>query len=210
MKEGGFVRTAAWALGILGAICLLLYLFVFDTWVVPNDDPALMASMLPTLYGNDRILVSRGSTPKIGQLARCASPDPATPYVIGRVFGLEGDTVEFKQERVYTNGKAPSNRHGCPPVSFYHPVSAQPVTLACGVEDTGAQAYSFLTNREFPEGERRARVEPGKIYLVSDNRHTHKDSRDYGQVDATTCEHVVFRLWGESFVDSSRRFTVLW
>jgi signal peptidase I len=206
----GFARTATWIAGILGAICLLLYLFVFDTWVIPNDDAALMASVLPNLFANDRILVYRGREPKLGQLARCASPDPTKPYVIGRVFGLSGDLVEIKRERVFTNGKSIPNRHGCPPMTYYHPVSGQPVTLTCGVEETGAWSYSFLLNNEFPEGERRSVVEPGKVYLVSDNRHTHKDSRDFGQLDASTCEHVVFRLWGESFTDSSRRFSVLW
>jgi signal peptidase I len=53
-------------------------------------------------------------------------------------------------------------------------------------------------------------VEPGKVFLVSDDRHIHKDSRDFGQVDGAACEHVVFRLWGESFGDSSHRFNVLW
>jgi hypothetical protein len=152
----------------------------------------------------------RGGQPKLGQLARCTSPDPTKPYVIGRVFGTAGAVVELKRERVFTNGKANASRHGCPPVTFYHPVSGQPVTLSCGVEETGAWSYSFLLNVEFPEGERRSVVEPGKLYLVSDNRHTHQDSRDFGQLDASTCEHVVFRLWGESFTDSSRRFNVLW
>ena len=53
-------------------------------------------------------------------------------------------------------------------------------------------------------------VEPGKLFLVSDDRHIHKDSRDFGGVDAATCEHVVFRLWGERFTDGSRRFNILW
>ncbi len=38
----------------------------------------------------------------------------------------------------------------------------------------------------------------------------HQDSRDFGQVDASTCEHVAFPLWGERYTDGSRRFTILW
>jgi signal peptidase I len=52
--------------------------------------------------------------------------------------------------------------------------------------------------------------EAGKLFLVSDNRSMHEDSRDFGQVDASTCEHIVFRLWGEHYTDSSRRFTIIW
>jgi signal peptidase I len=59
-------------------------------------------------------------------------------------------------------------------------------------------------------GESSAKVEAGKVFLVSDNRLMHLDSRDFGQVDVSTCSHIVYRLWGERFTDSSRRFTILW
>jgi len=31
---------------------------------------------------------------------------------------------------------------------------------------------------------------------VSDDRHVHLDSRDFGQVDPRTCQHIVFRFVG--------------
>ena len=89
---------------------LLLYLFVFDTWVVPGDDPLFTASILPTLSPEDRILTRRGSQPVVGELARCIIPDGSGKYTIGRVFGGPGDTVEISNERVAVNGKAPKTR----------------------------------------------------------------------------------------------------
>jgi signal peptidase I len=195
---------------ILGAIGLLLYLFVFDTWVIPSDDPALTASLLPTLSPDDRILTRRGGAPKVGELARCMRPDGSGKFVIGRVFGLERDDVEVNNERAATNGKGVATRFGCGKVNVVHPVSGEDVPLSCSVEDNGAFTYGVLVHPEYREGQRVAKVEPGKIYLVSDDRHIHLDSRDFGQVDATTCEHVVFRLWGQSFTDSSHRFNILW
>lgn len=205
-----FIRTVVWLGGIFGAIGLLLYLFVFDTMLVPGDDALFTASIMPTLHPEDRILVRRGSEPRSGQLVRCASPDPTVPWVIGRVMGVPGETVELRSERVYMNGKPLVSRHACEPVALNHPVSGQLVTLGCHVEESEAWTYSYLAASEYPEGTRTAVVEPGKLFLVSDNRHIHKDSRDFGQVDASTCEHVVFRLWGESFIDSHRRFTLLY
>lgn len=199
-----------WLGVILGGIGVLLYLFVFDTMVVPTDDPLLVASVAPTLYPQDRILVRRGSEVRDGQLVRCASPDPTVPYVIGRVMGMGGETVELRSERVYINGRPLVSRHACEPVTMSHPVSGQSITLACQVEETEAWTYSYLVASEYPEGARMAVVEAGKLFLVSDNRHIHKDSRDFGQIDASTCEHVVFRLWGESFLDARRRFTLLY
>jgi signal peptidase I len=208
--ESSFGRNLVWLGAILGAIGLLLYLFVFDTWVVPGDDPLFTASILPTLSPEDRILTRRGATPEIGQLARCIIPDGSGKYVIGRVFGNPGDDVEINNERVLTNGKGPKTRFACGIVSVVHPVSGDAMPLTCSVEDNGSFTYGVLAHPEYREGPRKAKVEPGTLFLVSDDRHIHKDSRDFGAVDASTCEHVVFRLWGQSFGDSSHRFNVLW
>jgi signal peptidase I len=208
--DSSFGRNLLWLVAILGSITLLLYLFVFDTWVVPGDDPLFTASLLPTLSPQDRILTRRGSQPNTGELARCIIPDGSGKYTIGRVFGIGGDTVEINNERVAVGGKSPKTRFSCGIVSVVHPVSGDALPLVCSVEDNGSFTYGVLAHPEFREGPRSALVEPGKVFLVSDDRHIHKDSRDFGQVDAATCEHVVFRLWGESFGDSSHRFNVLW
>jgi signal peptidase I len=208
--DSSFLKTVLWIAGILGAVILLLYLFVFDTWVIPNDDVALAAAVEPTLTPDDRILTRRGSPPKLGELARCIMPDGSGKFVIGRAFGYPGDNVVIDNERVSVNGKNLPARFQCGVVTVTQPVTLEKVALTCSTEDNGAFTYNVLLHPEYREGQRVAKVEPGKIYLVSDNRHIHLDSRDFGQVDATTCEHVVFRLWGESFTDGKRRFTVLW
>jgi signal peptidase I len=95
-------------------------------------------------------------------------------------------------------------------VKIVHPITQEEITLNCATEDNGAWTYDYLVPVDRPEGARTAVVEQGKLFLLSDNRVIHKDSRDFGLIDATTCEHVVFRLWGDSFVDTSRRFTVLY
>jgi signal peptidase I len=208
--DSSFGRTLLWLTAILGAIGLLLYLFVFDTWVIPSDDPLLTASIAPTLSPDDRILTRRGSSPVTGELVRCFMPDGSGKYTIGRVFGLGGDSVEVNNERVAVNGVSPKTRFGCGIVSVVHPVSGDAEALTCTVEDNGSFVYSVLAHPEFREGQRIAKVEPQKLWLVSDDRHIHKDSRDFGSVDVTSCEHVVFRLWGQTFGDASHRFNVLW
>ncbi len=54
---------------------------------------------------------------------RCMVPDGRGTYTIGRVFGIEGETVEVNNERVAVNGKAPASRFGCGTVNVVHPVS---------------------------------------------------------------------------------------
>jgi hypothetical protein len=39
----------------------------------------------------------------------------------------------------------------------------------------------------------------------------HLDSRDFGTIDPSSCQHIVFRLWGTTgFSDASHRFTIIW
>ncbi len=208
----GFWRGVIWLSAIVGAIVLLLYLLVFDTWVVPGDDPMLTVSVEPMLRPGDRILTRRGTTPTFGQLARCRSPLNPGRYVVGRVFGMPGDTVEIKREIVSVAGQAIIPRRGCPKVTLTHPVTGEIMSLACAEEENPAWSYSTLHSAsEYAlEGDMVAVVETGRAFLVSDDRHLHQDSRDFGQVDMSTCEHIVYRLWGESYADSSRRNTILW
>jgi signal peptidase I len=208
--ESSFTRNVLWLAAILGGILLLLYLFVFDTWVIPSDDPLFTASLEPTLSPDDRILTQRRSTPITGELARCVIPDGSGKYTIGRVFGVAGDSVLIENERVSVNGKGPSTRSQCGVVSVVHPISGDAVPLTCHLEDNGSFTYGVLVHPEYREGPRTAKLEPGMAFLVSDDRHIHKDSRDFGPVDHSTCEHVVFRLWGQSFSNSAHRFNVLW
>jgi len=206
----GFVRAVLWIAGILGAVGLLLWLFVVDGWKVPpGPDNLFGASIRPTLMIEDMVLVHRGRRPKVGELARCLSPI-TNAFVVGRVFGRGGDRVEVDDRGVATNGQMLTARHGCGQVIVPHPVTETLVTMICSVAETGAWSFEYLTQPEASTGRHTAVVEPGKLYLVSDNRTMHEDSRDFGQVDEATCEHLVFRLWGEHYTDASRRFTILW
>jgi signal peptidase I len=91
-----------------------------------------------------------------------------------------------------------------------HPTTQEDVKLDCVYEDTAGNEHQALRDLAHPEANVKSVVESGKVYLVSDNRHLHLDSRDFGQIDPATCQHIVYRLWGESWFDSSQRFTFLW
>lgn len=204
------LRFLIWTGAILGAIGLLLNLLVFDSWVVPGDDPLFTASVLPALAPEDRILVRRETVPDSTQLARCVHPQDPSKYVVGRVFGRPGETVELRGERIVVDQKLVTSAHACKPVEVVHPVSGQPLTLDCLAEENGAWSYDTLHTSRTPEADVVVKVPEGKLFLVSDNRHIHMDSRDFGVVDASKCEHIVYRLWGAVYLDSSRRNNLLW
>jgi signal peptidase I len=208
-----FVRNALWLCAIVGAILLLLHLLFFDTWLVPTGgEPMFAVSIEPTLKPLDRIVTRRGQSPTYGQLARCTHPTNSSQYIIGRVFGLAGDTVEIKEDMVTVSGNPIIARHGCGTQMITHPATGELLRLACAVEENPAWTYQVLRRMDTlgGEGNTLVSVPAGKLFLVSDNRPLHMDSRDFGVVEATACEHIVFRLWGDKYTDSARRNTILW
>jgi signal peptidase I len=207
----GFLRTMLWGLALLGGIGLVVYFTLLDAWIVPEDDPWFTASILPNLRPGDRLLISKTGALKPGYLVRCADPDAPGRFVVGRVVAAGGDQIEIG-DTVLVNGKRNPSPRSCTERSYVqrHPVTGEDVRLQCAVEDTNGNEHEALRDLDHPLAPVKSTVESGKLYLVSDDRHLHLDSRDFGQVDPTSCQHVVYRLWGESYFDASRRFNFLW
>jgi signal peptidase I len=208
-----WLKVSAWIGGIVGVVLLVLYIFLFDVWTVPGDDPLLSASIEPTLSAGDLVVVSRHTTVSRGNLLRCADPQAAGRYIIARAIGRFGDKVVISDEVVSIDAQRNPSPRACDPpfVTLHDPNSNDDVDLACSVEEYGEIAYSALRTRDHPEPPTKAEVEAGKWYLVSDDRHIHLDSRDFGQIDPNTCQHIVFRLEGAAgFGDSKKRLNIIW
>jgi len=207
-----WLKLVAWVGGILGAVVLVLYIFVFDVWTIPSDDAMESASIEPSLSAGDVVLVSRHTTVTRGNLLRC--PDPQAPgrFVIARAIAPNGEHIEISNEVVTIDGKRmPSPRACDTPVFLIHdPQTDQDVNLRCSIEDYGERDFWAMRSDQ-PEPPTKALVEPGRWFLVSDDRHVHVDSRDFGQMDVSTCQHIVFRIEGRAGMgDEKKRLNVIW
>jgi hypothetical protein len=201
--------------GIAAVLALFLYATVFDVWVVPNDDPSFTASILPTLAPGDVLLVTRrGSSPTRETLEKCDDPDAAGRFVVGRVAAVADQRVEISRDVMRVDGHDLSIAASCDvsdwPVE--NPVSHEQITLRCLRTDAAGLSHGVLRGSDGFEGDVAAiKVDPNRVFLSSDDMHFHQDSRDYGQIDPATCQHIVFRLVGSGGIsDGSRRFTLLW
>jgi len=93
----------------------------------------------------------------------------------------------------------------------FDPQSNEDVTLGCSVEEYGEMSYTALRSVDHPEPPTKATVEAGRWFLVSDDRHVHLDSRDFGQIDPNTCQHIVFRIVGAGGIGNSKtRLSIVW
>lgn len=208
-----WLKLVGWVGGILGVVLLVLYAFVFDVWTVPTDDPMEAASILPTLSAGDVVLVTRHTSVARGNLLRC--PDPQAPgrWVIARAIGVGGENLELQDEVVMIDQKRLPSPRACdtPFVTVRDPQSGDDVTLNCSVEDFGERDFSVLRAGDHPEPPTTTTVSGGLWYLVSDDRHIHVDSRDFGQIDVASCQHIVFRLVSAAgFGDQKHRLSIIW
>ena len=149
--------------------------------------------------------------------ARLRSPgtrarNSATDAPVGRIVGLPGDTVETKGHELRVNGKRFDSTTMCaePTVTVKHPVSGSDVELHCDQIDLGGREhYRGYSDKAQIFTPTRTLVGTDMVFLLSDDRSYHDDSRDFGPVPADSCTgRIVFRLWGkEGWVDDKRRMT---
>jgi len=206
-------KFVAWSVGLGGLGLYGIHRFVLEVWRVPTDDPMLAASVEPTLSAGDLMLVWRGDSFARGNLLRC--PDPQAPgrYVIARAMGAPGDHVEIHGEVVTLDGRRPPSPRACDQLRYamFDPGRQENVNLWCTVEEYGDMDFSALKAADNLDPPTLSLVPPEHWFLVSDNRHIHVDSRDYGELEAAGCRHIVFRLAGAAGVfDRKKRLTVVW
>jgi signal peptidase I len=198
-----------WFFGITSVICTILYAFVFDVWTVPGDDPQMAASIEPTLSPGDTLLVSRSTGPDVGTLVRCADPDAPGRFVIARIVGHSNDTIETHDGMFTYNNKTISAPVGCDKVRVKHPTTGEEQELSCSMEEFGGVTHPTVRVGNDPL--KHIDVQAGRVFLLSDNRPMHLDSRDYGQLDPQTCQRLAFRLWGAGgWWDTKRRLSIVW
>lgn len=206
-------KVIGWILGVVGAVLLVLYLGFFDVWTVPADDPLLSASIEPTLSAGDVVVLTRRTDVSRGNLVRCADPQAPGRSIIARAIARFGDKLDVAGEVVAIDSKrTPSPRACDPPTMIIHdPRSDADQELACSMEEYGDVSFGALRSTDHPEPATRATIEPDRWFLLSDDRHVHLDSRDVGQIDPRSCEHIVFRIASAAgFGDGSKRLSIIW
>lgn len=206
------VRTIGWTAITLGALAGIARLVLIDVWKIPDD---YGISIDPTLSQGDTVLMLTRGKPGFGDLVRCPDPDGSGNFVVGRVAGIAGDTVQVTGAELRVAEKRYDGEMACPPdldLTVVHPVSGEKVTLVCDqVQMGGRLHYRGSSPKRATDTPTRATVGEGMLFLLSDNRSYHYDSRDYGTVPAASCNRrVFFRLWGKGgWQDDKRRLSYI-
>ncbi len=202
-------RGLVWFVVVVVGAALALRATLFDVWTVPDD---LGASAEPTLGGGDVIHGGKRAGGDFGDLVRCTTVEEGRP-AIGRIAGGSGDKVETDGSTLVVNNRSYNSQSSCPTprVTVESPRLAEPIEIGCDVVEMGSSWHYRGTRAGVPTSSRTSRVVPaGLLFLVSDDRDLHDDSRDFGPVRPETCHKIYFRLWGKrGWSDDKRRMSVI-
>jgi signal peptidase I len=182
---------------------VLFVVFVLRSFLVePFQIPS--SSMVPTLQVGDYILVNKFTygirlpvtrtkvfdlnEPQRGDVMVFFPPHMNETYYIKRVVGLPGDTVSYRNKRLYINGE---------PVS-HEPVAVMPGPNAryrLGLEELGEARHLMQVDEGRIPRDFIVVVKPGHYFMMGDNRDNSSDSRVWGQVPEKDIVGKAFAIW---------------
>ncbi|MBC1323322.1 type I signal peptidase SipZ [Listeria welshimeri] len=157
MKEKNLKRLWSWiwaaVLAVLIAVIIRFYLFV----------PILVdgISMMPTLHNDDRVIINRFG--HVDRFDVIVFREKDGKEYIKRVIGLPGDTVEYKADQLYINGK----KYDEPYLDTYKK------KLTDGYLTDDYSSKDQLNGGKIPEN---------TYFVLGDNRRASKDSRIIGPI----------------------------
>lgn len=165
-RSVGFSRWLFETVLMVGLAFLLaqgVKMFVVQPFVIPTG------SMEPTIMIGDRVLAEkltyRFSTPKVGDIVVFEDPAGVYPQLIKRVVAVGGQTIDFRDGKVYIDGK---------------PLS---------------EPYVDSTRTEISDLDLPIVVPEGHVWLMGDNRPYSQDSRVFGPQPASLIKGRAFAIY---------------
>lgn len=134
---GGEEQPSAWSMAreLLETVVLALVIFLVIRQGIQNYRIE-SHSMLPNFQEGEFVLVNklayRLGEPSRGDVVVFHNPNNAKEDYIKRIVGLPGDTIEFREDRVYLNGAALDEPYVNPPTranGLGNPVVVEPDSL---------------------------------------------------------------------------------
>lgn len=171
MKKDDWISLGKTVVVTLVVLFIIKY-FIITPVIVKGD------SMDPTLANNERVMALVHSRLERFDIVTFPAPDEEGRNYIKRIIGLPGDSIEYKDDQLYINGK----KYAEPYLDEYKKALTDNLPLT---EDFTLE--TLYGQKTVPEG---------KLFVMGDNRRISKDSRIIGFIDKKDVSgNVKFCIW---------------
>lgn len=105
---------------ILGVLLLLLAGLFFYAMLVKGMRFFVVdsVSMLPTLHAGDRLVAIPSETYHRGDIVIVRDPNERKGFLVKRIVGVEGDTIEVRSGAIFVNGRYVSEPYRPEPIDY--------------------------------------------------------------------------------------------
>lgn len=159
-------------LTIVSIILVLLNIGIIMFLAQFSKGEVISGSMEPTLNINDRVIMDKKKEPERFNMIVFYPPGNDKEKYVKRVIGLPGDSVEYRDNTLYINGRA-----------YEEPY------LSEGSEKVVDGELTLADIPGMPEGEER--IPEDHFLVLGDNRSNSEDSRSIGFVERDRIDGVV-------------------
>ena len=186
-------------------VVLVFRSFLFEPFKIPSG------SMIPTLQVGDFIVVNKFTyglrlpvlnrkivsyhEPQRGDVVVFRYPvDPGINF-IKRVIGLPGDTITYRDKRLFINGEQVEVNAGAPYRSSEVKCSTPRADAVRFREDLGSKRHDILLHGDAGGRDGRWVVPEGHYFMMGDNRDRSNDSREWGFVPEQNLVGKAVGIW---------------
>lgn len=193
-----------WFSLILFLIIIYAIFFLVFRFILSNNE-VIGPSMQPNFENGDRIIETRHSDIKRGELIVLKAPDEPGSFYIKRVIGLPGDTIVSKNNKIYINGKVyredflkAGRKKKEPNTNFFagKPYSYTYDFTLSSLAKNAPEWQERYSSSYLKKIEQTNRVPAGTYFVLGDHRTVSKDSRIIGFINQkSVVGEVKLRYW---------------
>ncbi|MGT2833098.1 signal peptidase I [Streptococcus halotolerans] len=180
-----------------GLFILFLMVFLVTRWLIWFPVTVDGHSMDPTLADREKLLVVKTATIDRFDMVVAEEVENGTKkQIVKRVVGMPGDTITYKNDKLYVNNKETKETYLTDYKKRYEKDKLQKTYSYNPYFQSLAQASDAFTQDNSGKTSFTVKVPKDQYYLLGDDRIVSKDSRAVGTFKKDTIVgEVKFRYW---------------
>lgn len=180
-----------------GFFLLFLTVFLLSRWSIWFPVTVEGHSMDPTLANKEKLIVIKtADINRFDMVVANEVENGAKKQIVKRVIGLPGDTITYKNDKLFVNGKETKETYLADYQQRYQKDKLQKTYAYNSYFQSLAQASNAFTQDTSGNTNFTVKVPQGHYYLLGDDRIVSKDSRSVGTFKKETIVgEVKFRYW---------------